>query len=153
MGRKHVSVVRESWIRWTVVSAAVLALAGCGGGDVTESGPGNMQAVIYGTVTTAQGGSPLEGVEVVATPFGSNCMTQLLGGSFPATTTDENGEYGQTLTLPEVLGTTFDACLELDITPPPGAGLQATEIQNVQVQFRQISEIPPMDSVRVDAQL
>lgn len=154
MATKRLSAAGESMIRWTLVPATVLflALAGCGD-DVTGTGPGEMQAVIFGTVTTAQGDSPIEGAEVVASPFTSNCMEQLVAGSFSAATTDENGEYGQTLTLEDVLGTSFDACLNVDVTPPPGSGLQPTIVQAVEIQFRRVSAIPPMDSARVDAEL
>lgn len=157
MPTNHLSDARRSPTRGillrTLAPAVLvfLVLAGCGDELPEGPGPGDMEAVLHGTVTS--GGSPIEGAEVVATPFTANCMDQLVSGSFPASTTDADGRYGQTLRLSDVLGTTFDACLTVEVTPPPGTGLQPAAVQAVEIQFRSVSAIPPMDSARVDVEL
>lgn len=124
-----------------LITATLLALTvgACGTTDPTVH---TVDAIVYGTVTTASG-APVDDATVTLThhPDGCDNPDEALGRDF----TDSNGHFRAGL---PVSGPPDEAdCFLASAEPPESSGLEAPEPKQFDADFRRS---PPYDSVRVD---
>ena len=135
----HLPIVLGAVLSLFTVVLLVLTVGAC---ETTDSTIHTVDAIVYGTITTASGAS-VDDAAVTLTHRPDECDNSDvdLGRDF----TDSTGRYRTG--LPLLHAVTKNSCFLATVNPPEGSGLAASEPKQFDADFR---SNPPYDSVRVD---
>ena len=117
----------------------VLTLSACDGRTPPLE---TVDAIVYGTVTTASGAS-VDGATVTLTHHPDGCDSRDVDMDLGVT--DSTGSFR--VGLPILYGETKNSCFLASVDPSDGSGLDTPEPKQFDADFR---SDPPYDSVRVD---
>jgi len=132
----------------------LLLLSGCSGEPGQVLVDHEIIAVVYGSVTRAVDGAPVEGAWVRASAFPESTGGCAGGGGIEVGQTDSLADGHYAMTARYGSGSDEeDLCVILDVQPDSASGLMDAQVEAGTVTFRIRYLTPPVDSLRVDVAL